>query len=139
MLNLGRRPRDIMTREAFENAIAVSCAVGGSTNVVLHLPAIAHDAGVDITIDDFDRISRKTPHIADFKPSGKYVMADLDKIGGLPVVMKELLDAGLLHGDCLTITGKTVAENLADVSVPDGQDLVYRVHAPINPDGGYAI
>ncbi len=139
MLNLGITPRDIMTREAFENAIAVSCAVGGSTNVVLHLPAIAHDAGVDITIDDFDRISRRTPHIADFKPSGKYNMADLDKVGGLPVVMKELLDSGLLHGDCITVTGKTVAENLADTSFPEGQDVVYRVASPINPDGGYAI
>ncbi len=139
LLNLGITPRDIMTREAFENAIAVSCAVGGSTNVVLHMPAIAHDAGVDITIDDFDRISRVTPHIADFKPSGKYVMADLDRVGGLRVVMKELLDAGLLHGDCITVTGKTVAENLADTLFPDGQDIVYRVGAPINPDGGYAI
>jgi dihydroxy-acid dehydratase len=139
MLDLGIKPRDIMTREAFENAIAVSCAVGGSTNVVLHLPAIAHDAGVDITIDDFDRISRRTPHIADFTPSGKYVMADLDKIGGLPVVMKELLDAGLLHGDCVTVTGKTVAENLASASFPDGQDVVYRVGSPLNPEGGYAI
>ena len=139
MLNAGVRPRDIMTREAFENAIAVSCAIGGSTNVVLHLPAIAHDAGVDVTIDDFDRISRRTPHIADFKPSGKYNMADLDKVGGLPVVMKELLDEGLLHGDCMTVTGKTVAENLADTSFPNDQDVVYRVKAPINPDGGYAI
>jgi dihydroxy-acid dehydratase len=138
-LNRGITPRDIMTREAFENAIAVCCAVGGSTNAVLHIPAIAHDAQVDITIDDFDRISRRTPHIADFKPSGKYVMADLDKIGGVPVVMKELLDAGLLHGDCITVTGKTVASNLADISFPDGQDVVYRVGAPINPDGGYAI
>jgi dihydroxy-acid dehydratase len=139
LLNRGITPRDIMTREAFENAIAVSCAVGGSTNVVLHLPAIAHDAGVDITIDDFDRISRITPHVADFKPSGKYVMADLDKVGGLPVVMKELLDAGLLHGDCMTVTGKTMAENLAGATFPDGQDVVYRVNAPINPEGGYAI
>jgi dihydroxy-acid dehydratase len=139
LLNRGITPRHIMTREAFENAIAVSCAIGGSTNVVLHIPAIAHEAQVDITIDDFDRISRRTPHIADFKPSGKYVMADLDKVGGLPVVMKELLDAGLLHGDCMTVTGKTVAENLEDVSFPEGQDLVYHVAAPINPDGGYAI
>lgn len=139
MLNLGITPRDIMTREAFENAIAVSCAVGGSTNVVLHLPAIAHDAGVDITIDDFDRISRRTPHIADFKPSGKYNMAALDKVGGLRIVMKELLDAGLLHGDCITVTGRSVAENLADTSFPDGQDVVYHVASPINPDGGYAI
>jgi dihydroxy-acid dehydratase len=139
MLEAGIRPRDIMTREAFENAITLSCAMGGSTNVVLHIPAIAHDAGVEITLDDFDRISRRTPHIADFKPSGKYVMADLDRVGGLPIVMKELLDAGLLHGDCLTVTGKTVAENVADVTLPANQDIVYRVASPINPEGGYAI
>ena len=140
MLNLGIRPRDIMTREAFENAIAVCCAVGGSTNAVLHLPAIAHDAQVDITIDDFDRISRRTPHIADFKPSGKYVMADLDRIGGLPIVMKELLDAGLLHGDCMTVTGKTMAENLADIVVPgrSGRRLPRR-RTPLHAEGGYAI
>lgn len=139
MLNLGWRPRDIMTREAFENAIAICCATGGSTNAVLHIPAIAHDAQVDITIDDFDRVSRRTPHIADFKPSGKYVMADLDAIGGIPLVMKELLDAGLLHGDCITVTGQTVAENLADVSVPKGQDIVRSVAAPLGDAGGYAI
>jgi dihydroxy-acid dehydratase len=139
LLNLGIRPRDIMTKEAFENAIALSCAVGGSTNAVLHLPAMAHDAQVDLTLDDFDRISRRTPHIADFKPSGKYVMVDLDRIGGVPVVMKELLDAGLMHGDCMTVTGKTMAENLADVSFPEGQDIVHRVAAPIDPEGGYAI
>ncbi len=139
MLNLGIRPRDIMTREAFENAIAVCCAVGGSTNAVLHIPAIAYDAQVDITIDDFDRISRRTPHIADFKPSGKYVMADLDRIGGVPIVMKELLDAGLLHGDCMTVTGKTVAENLADVEVPSGQDVVHRITEPLHGEGGVVI
>jgi dihydroxy-acid dehydratase len=139
LLHLGWRPRDIMTREAFENAIAVCAAIGGSTNAVLHLPAIAHDAQIEVTIDDFDRISRRTPHIADFKPSGRYVMADLDKIGGVPVVMRELLDAGLLHGDCKTVTGKTVAENLADVTFPDGQDIVYRASSPLRADGGYAI
>jgi dihydroxy-acid dehydratase len=139
MLNLGIRPRDIMTREAFENAIAVCCAVGGSTNAVLHIPAIAYDAQVDITIDDFDRISRRTPHIADFKPSGKYVMADLDRIGGVPIVMKELLDAGLLHGDCMTVTGKTVAENLADVEVPSDQDVVHRIAEPLHGEGGVVI
>jgi dihydroxy-acid dehydratase len=139
MMNLGLRARDIMTREAFENAIAVCCAVGGSTNAVLHIPAIAHDADVDITIDDFDRISRRTPHIADFKPSGKYNMVDLDKVGGLPVVMKELLDAGLLHGDCMTVTGKTIAENLAGVTFPDGQDVVHRASSPLHEGGAYAI
>jgi dihydroxy-acid dehydratase len=139
LLNLGIRPRDIMTREAFENAMAVCCAIGGSTNAVLHIPAIAHDAQVDITIDDFDRVSRRTPHIADFKPSGRYVMADLDRIGGIPVVMKELLDAGLLHPDCMTVTGKTVAENLADVTFPDDQDIVRRVSAPLHGEGGVVI
>ncbi len=139
MLHSGLRPLDIMTREAFENAITVSCAVGGSTNAILHLLAIAQDAGVELNLDDFDRISRRAPHIADFKPSGKYVMVDLDRIGGVPVVMKELLDAGLLHGDCLTVTGRTIAENLEEVPFPEGQDIVYRVASPINPEGGYAI
>ncbi|MCA1831937.1 MAG: dihydroxy-acid dehydratase [Actinobacteria bacterium] len=139
LLNLGIRPRDIMTREAFENAIAVCCAVGGSTNAVLHIVAIAHDAGVDLSIDDFDRISRRTPHIADFKPSGKYVMADLDTIGGVPIVMRELLDAGLLNGDCMTVTGKTVAENLLDVTYPTGQDIVLPTSSPLHDEGGYAI
>jgi dihydroxy-acid dehydratase len=115
------------------------CSVGGSTNAVLHLPAIAHDAQVELTLDDFDRVSRRTPHIADFKPSGKYVMADLDRIGGVPVVMKELLDAGLLHGDVMTVTGKTMAENIADVAFPSDQDIVYRVASPIDSGGGYAI
>ncbi len=139
LLERGIRPRDIMTREAFENAIAVSCAVGGSTNAVLHLPAIAHEAQVDVGIDDFDRIARRTPHIADFKPAGRYVMVDLDAIGGVPVVMRELLDAGLLHGDCLTVTGRTVAENLAEVAFPGDQDVVRRVAEPLHPEGGYAI
>jgi dihydroxy-acid dehydratase len=139
LLNLGIRPRDIMTREAFENAMALCCAVGGSTNAVLHIPAIAHDAQVDITIDDFDRVSRRTPHIANFKPSGKYVMVDLDRIGGVPVVMKELLDAGLLHGDCITVTGKTIAENLADITFPTDQDIVHRVSDPLHGEGGVVI
>ncbi|MEX2394512.1 MAG: dihydroxy-acid dehydratase, partial [Actinomycetota bacterium] len=139
LLNLGIRPRDIMTKDAFENALAISCACGGSTNAILHLLAMAHDARVDFTLADVDRISRKIPHIADFKPSGKYVMADLDAIGGIPVVMKELLEAGLIHGDCMTVTGKTVEENLADVPFPDGQDIVYRTSAPINPEGGYTV
>ena len=103
-----------MTREAFENAIAVVMAVGGSTNAVLHLLAIAREADVELTLDDFNRIGDKVPHLADVKPFGRYVMTDVDRIGGVPVVMKALLDAGLLHGDCLTVTGKTMAENLAD-------------------------
>jgi dihydroxy-acid dehydratase len=139
LIESGIRARDIMTREAFENAIAVSCAIGGSTNAILHLPAMAHEAQVELTIDDFDRISRITPHIADFKPGGKYVMVDLDKIGGVPVVMKELLDAGLLHGDCLTVTGKTIAENLEGISLPAGQDVVHPAASPIHSEGGYAI
>jgi dihydroxy-acid dehydratase len=139
LLQEGIRPRDIMTREAFENAIAVSCAIGGSTNAVLHLPALAYEAQVELAIDDFDRISRRTPHIADFKPGGRYVMADLDRIGGIPVVMRELLDAGGLHGDCMTVTGKSVAENLEGISFPEEQDVVHRASAPIHPEGGYAI
>ncbi|HVL81444.1 MAG TPA: dihydroxy-acid dehydratase [Actinomycetota bacterium] len=139
ILELGLRPRDIMTLEAFRNAIAVCCAVGGSTNAVLHLPAIAHEAGIDLEIDEFDRVARRVPHIADFKPMGRYVMTDLDRIGGVPVVMKELLDAGLIDGDCITVTGRTVAENLADVTFPGGQDVVRPLDDPIHREGGYAI
>ena len=112
LLERDLRPRDILTRKAFENAIAVVASMGGSTNAVLHLLAIAKEAGVELTIDDFDDISRKTPYIADMRPGGKYVMADLDKVGGVPLVMKHLLSAGLLHGDTMTITGKTTEENL---------------------------
>ena len=107
MLRLGITARDILTKEAFENAIAVAMALGGSTNVVLHLLAIAYEAEVDLTLDDFNRIGDKVPHIGDLKPFGHYVMNDVDRHGGVPVVMKALLDAGLLHGDCLTVTGKT--------------------------------
>ena len=110
-----------MTKEAFENAIAVTMALGGSTNAVLHLLAIAHEARVELELDDFNRIGARVPHIADMKPHGKYHMVDLDRIGGVPVVMHELLDAGLLHGDCLTVTGKTMAENLADLDPPDAR------------------
>ncbi len=106
------RPRQIMTKEAFENAIAVTMALGGSTNAVLHLLAIAHEARVELALDDFDRIGRRVPHIADTKPHGRYHMVDVDRIGGVPVVMRALLEAGLLHGDCLTVTGRTIAENL---------------------------
>jgi len=139
LLKEGVRPRDIITRKALENAIAVVVAIGGSTNSVLHLLAVAREAGVKLTIDDFDRISRRTPHLADMKPGGRYVMVDLDRIGGIPVVMKELLDAGLLHGDALTVTGKTVKENLRDVRFPSGQDVVHPVNSPINPTGTLAI
>jgi dihydroxy-acid dehydratase len=127
-LRLGLKARDIMTKKAFENAITVQMALSGSTNGVLHLLALGREAGVDLTLDDFDRINAKTPIIADMKPSGKHVMYDLFKVGGTPVVMKELLDAGLLHGDCMTVTGKTVAENLKDV--PKIKDIKQGV---INP------
>src|SRR5262245_30226361 len=134
------RPRQIMTKEAFENAIAVVMAVAGSTNAVLHLLAIAREAHVDLTLDDFDRVSRRTPHLVDVRPAGKFVMSDLDRVGGVPVVMQELLDLGLLHGDCLTVTGKTQAENLADAKpqAPDGV-VVHPADAPIHPWGGIAI
>jgi len=139
LLEADVRPRDIMTRKAFENAIMTVMALGGSTNAVLHLMAIAHEAGVDLTLEDFDAISRRTPHIGDMKPFGKYHMVDLDRIGGVPVVLKSLLDAGLLHGDVMTVTGKTMAENLADVVVPDDQDVVVTVDEPLATQGGIAI
>ncbi|MGZ6926200.1 MAG: dihydroxy-acid dehydratase [Acidimicrobiia bacterium] len=134
------RARDIMTKEAFENAIAVVMALGGSTTAVLHLLAIAHEARVELELDDFNRIGAKVPHVADTKPHGKYHMFDIDRIGGIPVVMRELLDAGLLHGDCMTVTGKTMAENLADLDPPkpDG-DVVHPLSAPIHAQGGIAI
>ncbi len=134
------RARDIMTKEAFENAIAVVMALGGSTNAVLHLLAIANEARVELELDDFNRIGARVPHIADTKPHGQYHMFDIDRIGGVPVVMRELLDAGLLHGDCMTVTGKTMAENLAelDAPAPDGE-VVHPLTAPINAQGGIAI
>ncbi|HXQ91154.1 MAG TPA: dihydroxy-acid dehydratase [Acidimicrobiales bacterium] len=134
------RPRDIMTKAAFENAIAVVMALGGSTNAVLHLLAIAHEARVELELDDFNRVAARVPHIADTKPHGKYHMVDVDRVGGVPMVMRELLEAGLIHGDCLTVTGRTVAENLAalDPPAPDGQ-VVHRVSAPIHADGGIAV
>jgi dihydroxy-acid dehydratase len=140
LLELGIRPRQIMTKEAFENAIAVTMAVGGSTNAVLHLLAIAHEARVELDLDDFNRVGRRTPHIADTKPHGRFHMVDIDRIGGVPVVMRELLDAGLLHGDCMTVTGRTVAENLADAEPPrpDGE-VVRPVDRPIHVDGGIAV
>lgn len=135
------RPSDIMTRKAFENAITVVMAMGGSTNAVLHLLAIAHDMNVDLSIDDFEKIARKVPHILDMKPSGKYLAVDLHRLGGVPRVMKMLLDAGLIHGDCLTCTGKTVAENLADVpsGVPENQDLIYPLDRPMYNRGHLVI
>jgi dihydroxy-acid dehydratase len=133
------RPRDILTRQAFENAITVVVAMGGSTNAVLHLMAIAREAGVRLTLDDFDRISRRTPYIADMRPGGRYVMADLHRYGGVALIMKPLLQAGLLHGDALTITGKTLADNLAAAQTQEGQPVVYPLNAPRSPTGGLAI
>ncbi|MTD12957.1 dihydroxy-acid dehydratase [Nakamurella sp. YIM 132087] len=140
LLRLGITARDIMTREAFENAITVVMSLGGSTNAVLHLLAIAHEAGVPLELDDFNRIGDRTPHLGDLKPFGKYVMNDMDRVGGIPVVMKALLDAGLLHGDALTVTGKTMAENLAEMEIPglDG-DVVRTLDNPIHRTGGIAV
>ncbi|MFI9815936.1 dihydroxy-acid dehydratase [Saccharothrix variisporea] len=140
MLRSGITARQIMTREAFENAIAVVMAFGGSTNAVLHLLAIAHEADVELSLDDFARIGARVPHLADVKPFGRHVMTDVDRIGGVPVVMKALLDAGLLHGDCLTVTGRTVAENLADIAPPDPDGRVLRaLSSPIHRTGGITI
>ena len=135
------KPRKIMTRKAFENAIAVVMATGGSTNAVLHLLAIAHSTGVDLKIEDFETIRQKVPVVCDLKPSGKYVATDLHRVGGIPLVMKMLLENGILHGDCLTITGKTIEENLREVSgkVPDGQDVVRPFDDPLYSEGHLAI
>ncbi len=140
LVELGIRPRQIMTKEAFENAIAVAMALGGSTNVVLHLLAIAHEARVDLTIDDFNRVGARTPHIADTKPHGRYHMFDIDRIGGIAVVIRELLEAGLLHGDCITVTGRTVRENLdrIDPPAPDGE-VIHPLNRAIHPRGGIAV
>ncbi|MUL76078.1 dihydroxy-acid dehydratase [Mycolicibacterium sp. CBMA 226] len=140
MLRRGITARDILTKEAFENAIAVVMAFGGSTNAVLHLLAIAREAEVELTLADFTRIGNKVPHLADVKPFGRHVMKDVDEIGGVPVVMRALLDAGLLHGDCLTITGKTMAANLAHIAPPDPDGKVLRaMNDPIHPTGGITI
>jgi dihydroxy-acid dehydratase len=138
LLERDLRPRQIMTRAAFLNAAAVVMATAGSTNAVLHLLAIAHEARVELTLDDFDAVSRRVPHIVDMRPGGRYVMADLDRVGGLPVVLRELLEAGLLDGDTLTVTGRTLAENLAGAGEPDGE-VVRRVAAPIAAEGGLAV
>src|SRR5437588_10739460 len=140
LLRRGITARDILTKEAFENAIAVVMAFGGSTNAVLHLLAIAREAEVALSLDDFSRIGSKVPHLADVKPFGRHVMFDVDRIGGVPVIMKALLDAGLLHGDCLTVTGKTMAENLAHIAPPDPDGKVLRaLNNPIHPTGGITI
>jgi len=139
LMERGIKPRDIMTREAFENAITVVAAMGGSTNAVLHLLAIAREANVSLSIDDFDTISGRTPYIADMKPGGRYVMADLDRVGGVPLVMKRLLDAGLLHSNVLTATGKTLKENLEQVDASKDQPVVSTIEAPLGPTGGLVI
>jgi dihydroxy-acid dehydratase len=140
LLELDLRPRQVMTREAFENAIAVVMALAGSTNAVLHLLAIAREAHVELELDDFDAISRRVPHLVDVRPAGRFVMSDLDRVGGVPVVMKELLDLGVLHGNCLTVTGSTVAENLEALAppAPDGE-IVHPATDPIHAEGGTAI
>jgi len=140
MLKMGLRPHDILTKGAFENAIALSNALGGSTNAVLHLLAIANEAGVALELSDFNRIAAKVPHFADMKPGGKFHMTDLHRVGGVPVVLKHLLEEGLLHGDEVTVTGKTMAENLAEVDppAPDGT-VVYPISAPINAEGGINV
>ena len=136
LLNLGITPRDIMTKEAFENAITVLIALGGSTNAALHIPAMAHCAGVDITLDDFERIGKRVPVLADLKPSGRFAMADLVRIGGTVPLMKMLLEGGLLHGDCMTVTGRTMRENLdkQDVSYPAGQEIIRPLANPLKKD-----
>ena len=140
LLRLGITTGDILTKEAFENAIALAMALGGSTNVVLHLLAIAREAQVDLTLHDFNRIGDKTPHIADMKPFGKYVMNDVDRHGGIPVIMKAMLDDGLLHGDALTVTGKTLAENLRELDPePVDGDVIHRLDDPIHATGGITI
>ena len=134
------RPRDILTKQAFENAIAIGMALGGSTNMVLHLLAIAFEAGVELELDDFNRVGAKVPHIADMKPHGKFHMTDLDRIGGVPVVMRELLEAGLIHGECVTVTGRTVAENLRELDAPDPDGVVvHPLSNPIHTQGGIAV
>tara|TARA_B110000503_G_C7163174_1_gene420614 strand:- start:144 stop:1766 length:1623 start_codon:yes stop_codon:yes gene_type:complete len=140
LLKNGITTSDIITKKSLENAITVVMALGGSTNAVLHLPAIAHELGIDLTLEDFKRIGAQVPLLADLKPFGEYVMFDMDKVGGVPVVMKILLDEGLLHGDCMTVTGKTVAENLQDIAPPaaDG-NVIYPADKPFGKNGGITI
>jgi dihydroxy-acid dehydratase len=140
MIKLGLTTRDILTKRAFENAITAVMAVGGSTNAVLHLLAIAHEAEVDLSLDDFHRIGSRVPLLGDLKPFGRYVMSDMDKVGGVPVILKALLDAGLLHGDVMTVTGKTMAENLADINPPDVDgDILRAIATPLSTDVGITI
>ena len=140
LLEAGLKPRDILTKNAFENAIAVVVAIGGSTNAALHLPAIAREAGVKVRLDDFDAIARRVPHIADMRPGGRFVQTDLDRAGGVPRIMRELLDAGLLHGDAMTVTGRTIAENLATVQVSgDGQGVILPIDKALEATGTLVV
>jgi dihydroxy-acid dehydratase len=139
LLRRNIRPRDIVTRKAIENAAMVVAAAGGSTNGGLHIPAIANEAGIAFDLHDFGEISRRTPYIGDLKPGGRYVMKDLHDVGGVPVLMKALLDGGYLHGDCMTVTGRTVAENLANFRFPTGQDVVAATSRPLAPTGGLVV
>ncbi len=140
LIQRGIRPSDILSREAFENAVTIVIALGGSTNAVLHLLAMAHDAKIDLSLDDFTRIGARVPVLGDLRPSGRYLMSELIRIGGIQPVMKTLLDAGLMHGECLTVTGKSLAENLADVGAyPDGQDIIRPLDNPIKADSHLAI
>ena len=136
LVESGLRPRDIVTLKALENAAVVVGATGGSTNAGLHLPAMAHEAGLRFTMDDVVAIMRRTPYIADLKPGGKYVAFDVHRVGGIPVILKSLLDGGLLHGDCITVTGRSLAENLKHVTFPTDQDVIYEVKSPISATGG---
>jgi dihydroxy-acid dehydratase len=140
LVRRGIRPSDILCKEAFENAITMVIALGGSTNAVLHLLAVANDARIDLSLDDFTRIGARVPVLADLRPSGRYMMSELIRIGGIQPLMKTLLDAGLLHGQCLSVTGKTLAENLADVApYPADQDIVHALDKPIKPESHLAI
>ncbi|HUB97104.1 MAG TPA: dihydroxy-acid dehydratase, partial [Stellaceae bacterium] len=139
MIRLGIRPRDIATRKAFENAAMVVAASGGSTNAALHLPAMAHEAGIDFDIHAVGEIFKRTPYIGSFKPGGKYLMKDLHAVGGVPVLMKALLDGGYLHGDCITVSGRTIAENLANTVVPENQDVVVPTSRALSPTGGVMV
>ena len=139
LLEANIRPRDIMTMKAFENAIAIAAATGGSTNIALHMPALAWECGLTLTLDDVQRVSHRTPTLADLKPGGKYTAYDMYKVGGIPVLIKLMLDAGLLQGDCLTVTGKTLAENVKDVVFPTDQDVILPVSKALSPTGGLVI
>ena len=138
-LNKGILPSQILTKKALENAVAIGAATGGSTNIALHLPAIAYELGLELTLDEIHEISQRTPTLADLRPGGKYVMLDVHKVGGVQVILKALLDAGALHGDCLTITGRTMAEELADVVIPEGQDVIRPKENAVSPTGGLVV